>query len=355
FYSRTFGEPDLAHQRVLATCRTVRWIVINEETAASRASVTKLHAKGVKGKGNGPMQATEVEGSSDSEGVYATYLTTSESEGHFEGISPVSVSDPEDDQLLQARRAELRSKSMNDLSRIPVPPTPLFSPAPAQTVVHAPPQVQVPPPQSLNQLKAEGLMTILEEKRLSTDGVVDRYPEVWRTLKFHKFEMFTKPESLTSLLGSVKCNNLDINEALGYTLNFMHYYIDKIQKKTLDDLKGWLAPLISNTTPRWIEEKHNLGLIIEQEITMRAKQSQTFLPFPVLITELCSSSVPSPEGENQFCKRKKQSVCHRVVPQSSVKSPKVTELEDAKGQSEKAMELTKVRIAKLIGDPNLLR
>ena len=35
-------------------------------------------------------------------------------------------------------------------------------------------------------------------------------------------------------------------------------------------------------------------------------------------------------------------------------SPKVTELEDAEGQSKKAMELTKGRIAELIGDPDLL-
>uniref|UniRef100_M1DS17 Uncharacterized protein n=1 Tax=Solanum tuberosum TaxID=4113 RepID=M1DS17_SOLTU len=39
----------------------------------------------------------------------------------------------------------------------------------------------------------------------------------------------------------------------------------------------------------------------------------------------------------------------------NVGSPKVTELEDAEGQSKKAMELTKGRIVELIGEPDLLR
>uniref|UniRef100_M1DCH2 Uncharacterized protein n=1 Tax=Solanum tuberosum TaxID=4113 RepID=M1DCH2_SOLTU len=63
---------------------------------------------------------------------------------------------------------------------------------------------------------------------------------------------------------------------------------------------------------------------------------------------------PSPEEENQVGKRKEQSACHRVVPQCSVGSPKVTELEDVEGQSKKAMELTKGTIADLFGEPNLL-
>uniref|UniRef100_M1DTG7 Uncharacterized protein n=1 Tax=Solanum tuberosum TaxID=4113 RepID=M1DTG7_SOLTU len=109
--------------------KRARGIVINKEAAAARAMVSKPPPERGKDKVKGPVQPTLMEESFDSEGVYATHLTSSESEGHSEGSSPASFSEPKDDHLLQARKAELRSKSMNDPSRISVPPLPLQPPA----------------------------------------------------------------------------------------------------------------------------------------------------------------------------------------------------------------------------------
>lgn len=97
---------------------------------------------------------------------------------------------PENDQLLMARRAELRSKVMHDRAQISMPAMP--PQPPAQIDKQVPPAL-VPPHRSLNRLKGQGLRNILEEKGLSTDGVVDQYPEVCNTIKFHKFEIFMNP------------------------------------------------------------------------------------------------------------------------------------------------------------------
>uniref|UniRef100_M1DK43 Integrase core domain containing protein n=1 Tax=Solanum tuberosum TaxID=4113 RepID=M1DK43_SOLTU len=88
-------------------------------------------------------------------------------------------------------RVEIRARSRPDSARVPTASSSTDTvPTVAPPMAPVPPVV--PPPRLLNKLKVDGLRTILEEKLLSTEDLVDRYSAVRDTLHFHRFEQFTR-------------------------------------------------------------------------------------------------------------------------------------------------------------------
>lgn len=71
----------------------------------------------------------------------------------------------------------MRSKRLNDSSRIRTPYATTRPPIPDQVVVSTP-LAHGPLPWSMTKLKVEELRTIIEEKRLFTYRVIDKFLEI---------------------------------------------------------------------------------------------------------------------------------------------------------------------------------
>uniref|UniRef100_M1DJ11 Uncharacterized protein n=1 Tax=Solanum tuberosum TaxID=4113 RepID=M1DJ11_SOLTU len=142
--------------------KRTRGMVINEGGANPPKKGRKDPPKGGKGKGKNFLSETPEHNSSS----------------HGESFdSQAILTELEDDQPLQSRRAEIPARSCPNSFRVPVA-TPAADTVPALAPPVAPVPLVVPSPRLLNRLKTNGLRTILEEKLFSTEGFEGRYSGV---------------------------------------------------------------------------------------------------------------------------------------------------------------------------------
>uniref|UniRef100_M1DGP5 Putative plant transposon protein domain-containing protein n=1 Tax=Solanum tuberosum TaxID=4113 RepID=M1DGP5_SOLTU len=196
--------------------------------------------------------------------------------------------EPEDEQHLIHRQNRHRNRPQ----LTPIRVTSAATPPTTESVPNlAPPSVAptlpVPPPPSrlLNKLKGDGLRIILEEKLQYVLGLEGKHAEVLDTLKYHKFEQFTRPwghyisswvrefylaygelvpknkkkasefrpvKSVMVRGKEVEYHSEHINVVLGQPLHSVLPYQGLPIVPSLDDLNGWLDPMSFDITPRWL-------------------------------------------------------------------------------------------------------
>uniref|UniRef100_M1DLQ9 Putative plant transposon protein domain-containing protein n=1 Tax=Solanum tuberosum TaxID=4113 RepID=M1DLQ9_SOLTU len=205
-------------------------------------------------------------------------------------------------------RAELPSKMIHNPNRIRysqfTTPTP---PASGQELVLASP-VQGPKHGSTNRSNADALRKIIEDKRLSIYGTIDKYTEVREFYDAYSALVPQRKRLVSSfkeidyvvVRGRMVAYDTEaINTALGMSEGV------PIEKKNLNiAARYWFGFISSTVMPspnesilrhakeaflKCILEKTriNLRMIIASLIHMRSKQSQISFHFSVLITDLC--------------------------------------------------------------------